>query len=90
MNCPKCGIENREGVRFCEECGAKLEMICPGCGATIPPGKKFSGECGHALSAASKPTPKDLTFDEKLAKKLGLIEEWTLAPINNDSVSGVA
>ena len=29
---------------------------------------KFCGECGHPLSAPSKPTPKDLTFDEKIAK----------------------
>jgi class 3 adenylate cyclase/tetratricopeptide (TPR) repeat protein len=73
MQCPKCQLENREGVRFCEECGAKMELVCPGCGASIPPGKKFCGECGHPLSDTSKPTPKnltpkDLTFDEKLAK----------------------
>jgi predicted ATPase/class 3 adenylate cyclase len=68
MVCPKCGSENHESVKFCEECGTKLEMICPGCGATIRPGKKFCGECGHRLSDTPKPTPKDLTFDEKLAK----------------------
>jgi class 3 adenylate cyclase/tetratricopeptide (TPR) repeat protein len=49
MKCPKCLSENREGVKFCEDCGAKMEMLCPGCGASIPPGKKFCGECGHQL-----------------------------------------
>ncbi len=34
----------------------------------ILPADKFCGECGHPLSDTSKPTPKDLTFDEKLAK----------------------
>jgi class 3 adenylate cyclase len=73
MNCPKCGFENREGVKFCEECGVKIELICPVCGTTIPPGRKFCGECGHPISDTSKPapkvlTPKDLTFDEKLSK----------------------
>jgi hypothetical protein len=24
-----CQFENRESVRFCEECGANLEAICP-------------------------------------------------------------
>jgi len=25
MHCPVCGFDNRERVRFCEECGGKLE-----------------------------------------------------------------
>jgi class 3 adenylate cyclase/tetratricopeptide (TPR) repeat protein len=53
--CPGCGFENRDGVHFCEECGAKLERICPACGAAILPGRKFCGSCGQAL--APPPTP---------------------------------
>jgi len=36
MRCPKCQFENREGVKFCEGCGAKMESKCPSCGATAP------------------------------------------------------
>jgi class 3 adenylate cyclase/tetratricopeptide (TPR) repeat protein len=54
MKCPKCQSENREGVKFCEECGAKMEMECPNCGAIIPLGKKFCGECGHKLESPSE------------------------------------
>ncbi|GAH17498.1 unnamed protein product, partial [marine sediment metagenome] len=68
MKCPKCQAENREGVRFCEECGAKMEIKCPSCSAFIPLGKNFCGECGHSLTLPSKPTPKALSFDEKLEK----------------------
>ncbi len=50
MRCAQCRFENREGVSFCEECGAKLELLCPACGAAIPPGRKFCGSCGHRLS----------------------------------------
>jgi class 3 adenylate cyclase/tetratricopeptide (TPR) repeat protein len=50
MKCPKCESDNREGIRFCEECGAKLELECPVCKAKIPLGKKFCGECGHDLT----------------------------------------
>jgi class 3 adenylate cyclase/tetratricopeptide (TPR) repeat protein len=38
-------------VKFCEECGAKLDAACPACGARVPPGKKFCGECGASLGA---------------------------------------
>src|SRR5512136_3064327 len=49
MKCPKCHSDNREGLKFCEECGARLEVTCPKCGAKIPYGRKFCGECGQSL-----------------------------------------
>jgi hypothetical protein len=36
MKCPDCQFENRERVKFCEECGAELELKCPNCKAKIP------------------------------------------------------
>ncbi len=56
-------------MKFCGECGTKLELVCPNCNASNPPHFKFCGECGHNLTSPehSRP-PKDLSFDEKLAK----------------------
>jgi len=54
MQCPKCQFENREGIKFCEECGAKFESECPACNANIPQGRKFCGECGYALSGSTE------------------------------------
>jgi len=71
MKCPSCRFDNREGVKFCEQCGAKFEIQCPHCQAKIPAGVKFCGECGCNLSQPSKPSPsipKDLSFEDKLAK----------------------
>ena len=68
MKCPECQSDNREGVKFCEECGAKMEVTCPSCGDKIPLGKKFCGECGHKFDLSSKETPKDLSLNEKLEK----------------------
>ncbi len=68
MQCPKCQFENPEGVKFCVECGNKLEAICPKCGSSNSPSFKFCGECGHSLTVPSEPLPKNLTFDEKLDK----------------------
>jgi class 3 adenylate cyclase/tetratricopeptide (TPR) repeat protein len=68
MKCPKCQFENPEGIKFCGECGAKLEIICPNCNFSNPPQFKFCGECGHDLSLPSRPILRELSFDEKLAK----------------------
>jgi class 3 adenylate cyclase/tetratricopeptide (TPR) repeat protein len=68
MKCPKCQTENPETRKFCSECGSKLLFICPQCGFENLPKDKFCGECGHDLGLPSKPIPKELSFDEKLAK----------------------
>jgi class 3 adenylate cyclase/tetratricopeptide (TPR) repeat protein len=47
--CQSCGTENREGRKFCAECGAVLANACPSCGAANEPGEKFCGECGTTL-----------------------------------------
>jgi class 3 adenylate cyclase/tetratricopeptide (TPR) repeat protein len=49
MKCPRCEIDNREGLRFCEDCGSRLPGICPACGAQTSPAKKFCGVCGGVL-----------------------------------------
>jgi hypothetical protein len=69
MKCLGCGFYNRDGIKFCEECGAKLELVCPGCNAMIPLGRKFCGECGQSLTTPTESAPpKDLSYDEKLSK----------------------
>jgi ribosomal protein L40E len=68
MKCPKCQFENPASVKFCGECGTKLEKSCPSCNAPNPPTFKFCGECGHKLEVPAETFPKDLSFDEKLTK----------------------
>ncbi len=50
--CAACRFENREGVRYCEDCGGALEQRCPSCGEAVPAGRKFCGACGQRLDAA--------------------------------------
>ena len=49
--CSSCGAENREGARFCGECGSPLAAVCPSCGAPNPPDKRFCDQCGTQLAA---------------------------------------
>jgi class 3 adenylate cyclase/tetratricopeptide (TPR) repeat protein len=49
MRCAKCGVDNREGRKFCAKCAAPLARLCPQCGASNEPGEDFCGECATAL-----------------------------------------
>ena len=50
MRCPACQAETRPGVKFCEQCGARLETVCATCGARLAAGARFCGECGAAVT----------------------------------------
>lgn len=45
--CPKCGVANAPGARFCQQCGGPLGATkCASCSADIPPNAKFCPQCG--------------------------------------------
>ena len=72
MKCPRCQSQNREGVRFCEECGARLVTSCPSCGAELLPDKRFCGSCGSPTTlqpAERQPSPQGYT-PKHLAEKI--------------------
>src|SRR5262245_48540141 len=63
MQCQRCGFENPEGTKFCEDCGTKLVWACPSCGEQVRPTAKFCGECGTALigpAAVALPGQQDV------------------------------
>ena len=47
--CPVCRTQVPAGSKFCNHCGAKLNLKCPGCGADVTPGSAFCSECGQKL-----------------------------------------
>ena len=76
MNCPQCQQENPAESKFCNGCGARLELVCQACAHTNIAGSRFCNECGKPLdtAAASVPAPKfgsPQTYTPKhLAKKI--------------------
>jgi membrane protease subunit (stomatin/prohibitin family) len=53
--CPSCGKQNAAGVKFCSDCGGKMEAAkvpCVKCGAELREGAKFCSECGSSQEKA--------------------------------------
>ena len=53
MQCARCRADNREGRRFCGECGLPLPTSCPFCGFSNEGNEKFCGGCGRVLIAGA-------------------------------------
>ena len=51
MVCASCGIENRSGSKFCDNCGSPLAATCPHCGAPNRNDARFCASCGQTLGA---------------------------------------
>lgn len=59
--CEHCGTHNREGTRYCKQCGKPLPQNataeglthCPKCSAPLRPGARFCRMCGAALTPSS-------------------------------------
>ncbi len=52
MVCKKCGADNPENFKFCQNCGSRLDgkKICTSCGAEIDSDAKFCGVCGKSVN----------------------------------------
>lgn len=77
MICTHCHAENRVEAKFCDECGARLELACPSCGGPNRPGARFCVNCGREIARLSPqpaippegPVPREYT-PKHLAKKI--------------------
>ncbi|HLF25465.1 MAG TPA: zinc ribbon domain-containing protein [Anaerolineae bacterium] len=59
--CPSCGTANRDGSRFCNECGHKLPsktgIICPMCSHMNPMNNVYCDNCKARLVPAAPDSP---------------------------------
>jgi class 3 adenylate cyclase/tetratricopeptide (TPR) repeat protein len=90
MTCPQCKQENPPSAKFCNGCGAALELRCGGCGHANPASSRFCNECGQPLGRGVSPvsrfaslqayTPKRLV-DRILTSKAALVGERKLVTV---------
>ncbi len=48
--CPSCQAQVREGAKFCDSCGSKMQAQCAGCQAELRPGARFCDSCGTPVA----------------------------------------
>jgi class 3 adenylate cyclase/tetratricopeptide (TPR) repeat protein len=54
--CRRCNAENPDGARFCDACGAALDLSCTACGAINRSSARFCGHCGAPLAGTDART----------------------------------
>src|SRR5712691_7238883 len=58
VKCPRCPQDNPPSARFCNGCGAPLELRCSACDHANPPGSRFCNGCGQALASVPATAPR--------------------------------
>lgn len=67
MKCSKCGTENSESAKFCNECGGELKegeenqsiKKCPNCGFYVGDKNKCDS-CGYSIKTGNEPKTNSL------------------------------
>jgi len=65
MKCQTCNTENREGAKFCMNCGAALLHVCSQCGTMLPPSARFCDACGTPVAARLRAVLEDAAPDAR-------------------------
>jgi uncharacterized membrane protein len=84
MLCPKCGVENTEGNKYCQKCGAALAAdapkatgVCAKCGTKNAEGTKYCQNCGSMLDAqAPKAAGRTTSLEPNIAGFLCYLFGW--------------
>jgi class 3 adenylate cyclase len=82
MQCPQCQHENREGLKFCNQCGTPLSHRCAQCGFISDPGSRFCGECGASLRqqppgpSPAQPVEPQLEAESRFHAMLSAVMWW--------------
>lgn len=78
IKCAKCSAATPSASKFCNECGAKLEVAAAGatcikCGSALHPGAKFCSECGSSQEKAKcSNCQAELTPGTKFCNECGI------------------
>src|SRR5437667_12649634 len=71
MGCAVCSHENPPRAKFCQQCGARLEIRCARCGSELPLSASLCHDCGLPAVDTAPATPEPRVYTPKhLAEKI--------------------
>nr|WP_296264655.1 zinc ribbon domain-containing protein [uncultured Merdimonas sp.] len=87
--CPHCGVEMKEGAKFCSRCGYEYDhgKICPNCHATIKDDAQFCTNCGYRFNFPSKTKNRLLILIISVIILASIITIWTFSDSSTDEES---
>lgn len=99
--CKKCGNMVSTSSRFCDKCGAPVEVptpvsqpqapagpVCVNCGAPLEPGAMFCGNCGTRQPAPQAAAPQPAPAPAPQPAPAPVVEE-PAAPVTEPTAGGV-
>jgi membrane protease subunit (stomatin/prohibitin family) len=51
VTCPSCQNQVRDGAKFCDSCGNKMQATCANCQAELRAGARFCDSCGTPIAS---------------------------------------
>jgi class 3 adenylate cyclase/tetratricopeptide (TPR) repeat protein len=70
LRCGSCGQDNPSSARFCQGCGARLNVSCAGCGAVLASDARFCAQCGRAVAGTTAPSATQVYTPKHLAERI--------------------
>jgi hypothetical protein len=80
MQCPRCKQENPPRARFCNSCGAHLELVCSACNQANSPGGCFCNGCDQALGETKSSGPARFAASQSYTRITSPRRSRALAP----------
>lgn len=73
VRCESCNAAVERGVRFCQNCGARMPVpqveTCPACGAARCENARFCESCGHRFESPAADAPAAETDEAPAAEE---------------------
>src|SRR6185369_9541855 len=94
ITCPNCQTVNRDGARFCDNCGTALPVVCPYCGkplaapaaaAAVPVAPPLGASAADPQPAAPVGSPLSSSLQARLHQ---FIPATLLAKLENAQAQG--
>lgn len=89
MKCINCGKEIKKAMKYCSECGCKLEAKCMYCGNILGDTDRFCSICGHGQGVeGGNPTPVQDTTEQEI-QSVSTMDKIINSVLSSENIKGL-